>query len=598
MPSNLVWRDGVPNLIDLDAWLSLTRKARTLASRRQSIANQHSRRSALRQGNVKHWLRSLRGAFHPAREYAPTWVRLENGEQRRPTTPQEALLGTSQEWSRLFQEPSQAWSSPFIRRWRDPAGYLRGSVNPSAALESPAGSLERRIVDATMKPGALIIWWNAEEVVVHSHLSVSVASWNLTSAVTGWYACRQLPVRGPERKVLSVNGHLPETWTADRWFHTRVSRSHGYIVIHSGTVEWKGLCSPLSAEEKAAMIRKSRNSRPGRSSWKLFFLPLLPSWAQQAYWDLLDAQRLLAIVSDRAKVVVQVNIPKPSTGFRPIGLLEESLKGIEGPVARRRVNSRSPSALGDVYSSANVAGERGRQAAIEVLYLDVLVCEDASHFRLPFCRIPTDYERFFNVIQLPVVDTVDECRGLSDTARRLPYEALFRAQVFIETKWGEAPGISVTRGLPQGSVSGPELSHRAQAPILRIRASSRAQYVISAGRLVPCAGYVDDTEHYGSGAAHLPLILQELGLTSEVTGIGFSWQKFSAYASDWDEFVSSPEAAICGLSVRGITSRGWDIWRGGSVQGIITRLMQTMLKNSLENVAPYQTSTPLLGKMS
>ena len=50
---------------------------------------------------------------------------------------------------------------------------------------------------------------------------------------------------------------------------------------------------------------------------------------------------------------------------------------------------------------------------------------------------------------------------------------------------------------------------------------------------------MDDTEHYDAGAEHLPIIVRELGAGSLGTGIGYSWHKFSAYATDWGAYAAS-----------------------------------------------------------
>ena len=73
-------------------------------------------------------------------------------------------------------------------------------------------------------------------------------------------------------------------------------------------------------------------------------------------------------------------------------------------------------------------------------------------------------------------------------------------------------------------------------------------------------GFVDDVEHYGGGAIHLPLIAQELRAASLATGIGFALPKFTAYASDWDEFVASGGATCRELSNDALVVGGWDIW--------------------------------------
>ena len=146
----------------------------------------------------------------------------------------------------------------------------------------------------------------------------------------------------------------------------------GYLVLAPNRDIWGDLAGRLSLNERSVLMAKSRGSRLGASGWKTAFLRLFPMWAQEAYWELIDAQRKSAVVASRARKALQINLPKPAGGFRPITLLEESLKSIEGPVARRRVQARAK--LGDqgIYSRCNLAGETGKLAACEVLYTDTL----------------------------------------------------------------------------------------------------------------------------------------------------------------------------------------------------------------------------------
>ncbi|CAJ1352405.1 unnamed protein product, partial [Effrenium voratum] len=93
-----------------------------------------------------------------------------------------------------------------------------------------------------------------------------------------------------------------------------------------------------------------------------------------------------------------------------------------------------------------------------VLHADTLVCEDAARHARPLCRIPSDYEKFFNTLLIPQLDAVLQARGVPDSVRR------FYASAF------------------QGTI---------------LRKSSSAAYVTSRGRRVATAGYSDDAEHYG-----------------------------------------------------------------------------------------------------
>ena len=87
-------------------------------------------------------------------------------------------------------------------------------------------------------------------------------------------------------------------------------------------------------------MQHSKLSRPGPSYWKIAFLVFFLDWAQEAYWDFIDTQRACGIVVAASELIVQVHLDKPSRGVRPLTMLEESFKAIEGPVARRKTEAR------------------------------------------------------------------------------------------------------------------------------------------------------------------------------------------------------------------------------------------------------------------
>ena len=576
IPPRFLWAaDTASPRHQVGRWIELASRARQVAARLGAHEFHSSRIAALRSGDIATWAKLARRPSRPAAIYAPTWLQHPSGVKTRPNSPSEALLATSQEWSELLCEPVNRWSSPLVRQWRDAAGRLRGSARLQSVAPSD-GSLEQRVLRgflgaAHSTAGVSIVTWTAASATVINDRQIKVGGWILSSSVGGWVATRPLPCPGIPRHVAAVGADPPSAWSMDRWAWAFANGEEGFcLLVPTGDV-WGDLVRPLSTRERADAERRSKWSRPGPSWWKVAFVQLFPDWAREAYWLLTDVQRECGLIASVTKKAVQVNLGKPTGGFRPVAMLEESLKVIEGPVARRRVRARRSMPDGSVYSAANLAGESGRQAAAEVLYLDALVCEDAGRFARPLCRLPADYEKFFNAIQLSVVDAVDQCRGLPDAARAVLAEALSGVAVEVETRWGRAPPITSTRGAPQGSVSGPEASHPAQEPILRVRESSAAAYITSAGRRVSCTGFVDDAEHYGAGAAHLPLIVKELGAGSMATGIAFSWSKFSAYATDWDAFLATPAAAQSGMTHDAIAATGWDIKQGVATPALVPR---------------------------
>ena len=108
--------------------------------------------------------------------------------------------------------------------------------------------------------------------------------------------------------------------------------------------------------------------------------------------------------------------------------------------------------------------------------------------------------------------------GVPYEATATTAEAFSGLSIVIETKWGSTTPIVPDRGFVQGSVSGPEQAKPAQSPILAIRAVSKAFYTTFRGRKVHAAGFVDDTEHDGSGASDLAITMRELSLGSLATG--------------------------------------------------------------------------------
>ena len=99
-----------------------------------------------------------------------------------------------------------------------------------------------------------------------------------------------------------------------------------------------------------------------------------------------------------------------------------------------------------------------------------------------------------------------------------------------------------------------------------MRAISKAFYITFHGRRVHAAGFVDETEYYGSGSRDLATIMRELSLGSVATGITNTWPKFMAFATDWNKTISSTGPSF---SPDGIHVVGWDIWKGGMVNAVV-----------------------------
>ena len=93
-----------------------------------------------------------------------------------------------------------------------------------------------------------------------------------------------------------------------------------------------------------------------------------------------------------------------------------------------------------------MAGEVAKRATSEVLYTDALVCEDAMKYNRGFRRTPTDYEKYYNVIQTASREAVEECMGVPLEAIATTAEAFFGFCIVIETRWGFTSPIVTNRG--------------------------------------------------------------------------------------------------------------------------------------------------------
>ena len=105
-------------------------------------------------------------------------------------------------------------------------------------------------------------------------------------------------------------------------------------------------------------------------------------------------------------------------------------------------------------------------------------------------------------------------------------------------------------------------------------------------------GFVDDTQNYGAGARHLPVIIRKFGPRLTTRGAGFSWPKFSAYATDWYAFIAGPLALEAGITPDGISVERWDIWKGVTIKATVPRADADTTEKLLGNGDASATDTP------
>ena len=353
------------------------------------------------------------------------------------------------------------------------------------------------------------------------------------------------PLPGPDLQVVAILGDPSHPWSWDRLAHYLQSGLPGWMLAYlpSPLLQGPDLLRPLSHNERDQLKRKGRSSRPGPSGWKLAFLDLFPGWAQDVYWLSLDIQRATGMMAPCSCIGLQLNAAKPKEGWRPLKMLEECFKAVEGPVTKRLASERALLPPGSVYSQANQACHPKVQAAVDVLVLDTLLVEDATAHDKPMCRIPTNYEK--KSIASPSRKQMQFCRPVVKFGN-----STSRPSATSKCRCRRGGGHH-----PRGLV----LFRLRNCP-KQPRIPSFAYVKAAAGRTVSTACYVDDAEHYGAGARDLDTILSDLGTGSHGTGIGFAWSKCTATPPIGMNFWPRGKLRLTWTLIRATCS---DIWQGG-----------------------------------
>ena len=480
-----------------------------------------------------------------------------------------------QEWSPLLQQPSRPWSHPFITTWTDARGTPRGSLNLSLISRTIPHTLEMRTGAAALgssRAGFTLHPLVPAEMILDHLLRIVITP----QAVIGWnhldilVASRDRSLRFGT-PVIFVDGTTGPLVTFELLANITVRSTGTCAISFSSHPDWGNLTGPSSPQERKDLATRSRNSCPGISGWKNLFILLFPSNVQDAYWDSLDAQRSSSILDPPLGVSRQVHLDKPCGGFRPISLLEESLKAIEGLLARRKTEARSRLESDTIYCNLNLCGEKGTLAAQEAMYTDSMVCEDANLHSSEFARVLHDEVKFFNAIQRAAIDAIEEARGVPEAARATLQASLHFLHVCVNTKWGMSPPIHTERGALQGMGGAPEASKPAQDVKLRIRASSPAFYVTHFGRKVYGTAYADDGRHYATNAAQLRTAQIELSEGGKMSGNASNPGKSAAYARNWDEYCASHQGIAEGFTPLGIRVASYDIFSGETVTETLPR---------------------------
>eukprot|EP00854_Cymbomonas_tetramitiformis_P027323 gene27323-33660_t len=142
-------------------------------------------------------------------------------------------------------------------------------------------------------------------------------------------------------------------------------------------VRWGDVTRRLSGTEWNTLISGGQGIAPGLSVMKLSFLRFFPREVQECFRELIDtmlALRPIPVILKRVRIVCIPKTPKP--GHRPLSMVEELFKAVEGTLFARLEDVRDALPAGAILSEHNVAYDRGRGTQ-HAHAIDVMVHEDA-----------------------------------------------------------------------------------------------------------------------------------------------------------------------------------------------------------------------------
>ena len=232
------------------------------------------------------------------------------------------------------------------------------------------------------------------------------------------------------------------------------------------TVDFSSVLSSLEKREFLRACARSAGSCPGLSQFKVAFARRFPgvSEALCLAWSLLWRW---GVAPDHWKTTLLVSIPKQAGGYRPIGLVEESLKVLEG-IPMRRFCGIADKRPGSVLSRFNYGFAAGLAGCAEVLHSLFLVLFDYGEavregdLDRELLVVFIDYSSFFNTIQSRIVDAVLGERGAPVAFRRLLHEVDRGSEVVVSPPWGLSGSFPHNRGGHQGG-----LARRVEAALRR-----------------------------------------------------------------------------------------------------------------------------------
>lgn len=221
----------------------------------------------------------------------------------------------------------------------------------------------------------------------------------------------------------------------------------------------------------------------------------------------------------RTKLIL---LPKPTGGERGISLMEEMVKALDALLYRRIMHAvKADKLMSDFLSPANRAYKRGTSCS-DILLAHSCIKEDAVHGKSPLVTMMMDLAKFFDTVQLDVVEAVLRIKKAPDKVIAMIRALYHESDITVHCQYGATAPIRRSIGIHQGSALSCLLCLLALEPYLRYMESIKGidAYITTEGEVALTRAFCDDVCEYAGSVQGLQRRIQLAAPVLEACGIG------------------------------------------------------------------------------
>eukprot|EP01032_Pedospumella_encystans_P008591 gene8591-10178_t len=219
----------------------------------------------------------------------------------------------------------------------------------------------------------------------------------------------------------------------------------------SNVVNWEAVMAPISDDDFTRMFDARWGRAPGITGMKMCAMQFMPAPVQSCLRSLLQCMWCLQIIPVSLKTTLLALLEKPNGGQRGISLMEEMLMALDSLLAERIKSCLLPGySIDHLLSPLNKAYKPGKSIS-DIIHAHALTLEDAVIRRLPLVCAMTDLSKFYDTIQMAVIEVVLRLKGCTQRVISIIRAMYTGSLMRVLTHFCLTETFARARGLHQGS---------------------------------------------------------------------------------------------------------------------------------------------------